>query len=374
MLFVLDSLVAGGAERSTVALLPSLIERGIEPEVAILHDRPGLHDEVRSMGVPIHDVSGRGGRIGWIHRLRSLVATIEPDLVHTSLYEADVCGRIAARLGGVPVVSTLATVRYGADHFDVPGVSRPKLRLAQVTDAATARLTVRLHAVSDHVADHMAINLRHPRDRIVRIHRGRPLPPSASRNEIDALRLALDVGERPLVLAVARHEWVKGVDRLVDAVPTLLADHPDAVVFVAGRDGAQSDELRAAMRDRAVEESVRLLGHRDDVALLLAAADVFVLPSRREGLPGVVLEAMAIGCPVVASDIPQVREVVGDDHASLVDAGNPVALAQALSEVITDPREAAERAGRAEARFRETFTLDRIADAMTAFYRDVLTE
>jgi glycosyltransferase involved in cell wall biosynthesis len=371
VLLILDSLVPGGAERSTVALLGPLAARGFDLEVAMLHNRPGLQDAVTSAGFPLHDLSGPGGRTGWIRRIRALLSDRTPDLVHTSLFEADVCGRTAAFTKGVPVVSSLATEHYGSAHLSANHLNQAKVRGAQVIDATTARMTRRLHAVSTHVADTMAQHLRYPRDRIDVVYRGRPAELARVRPESERAeaRVSLSIDDRLVVLALARHEPAKGIDRLIDAFPAVVDAHPTAVLLVAGRLGLHTPELKALVERHQMQGSVRFLGHRCDVEALLAASDVFVLPSRREGLPGSLLEAMALGAPAVVNDLPQIREVADSGEAVIVDASHPGALAAGIVSVLSDQAEAAQRADRARNRFLATFTLDQAADGMAEFYR-----
>ncbi len=374
---VIDSLVPGGTERSTVALLPLLIERGIKPSVISLYDRPGLQDEVEAAGVSLTVLSAAGGRRGWFRQLRSRLQADRPDLVHTSLFEADLCGRAAAARLRLPVVSSLVTERYGSAHLDAPHLRRTKVRAAQLADIATARLTRRLHAVSPHIADTMAHHLRYPRSRIDVVARGRPrsmsLTPSTEtaggRQESD-LRDELGLSPTaPVVLALARHEQAKGLDLLLDAWADVAKSMPDTHLLVAGREGAHTDLLRSRRRDLGIEDSTHLLGHRDDVDALLGLADGFVLASRREGSPGALLEAMAVGTPVVVNDLPQVRDVVGPDEACIVDATKPAMLAAAIGDVLTDRSATRLRAERARERFLQDFTIEASADGMADFYQ-----
>ena len=371
VLLLLDSLVPGGAERSTVAMLPYLVEAGIRPEVAYLHDRAGLQGEVEALGLPLHDLSGDGGRRGWVRRTTALLERRRPDLVHTSLYEADVCGRVAAMRQRVPVVSTLTTERYGADHLGDERLNPTKLRAAQLVDATTARATRRLHAVSEHVADTMADHLRYPRSRIEVVPRGRPATLAVEPDSLlrSRLRACLGLGRRPTVLAVARQDRVKGLDRLVAALAEVRTVVPGIVLLVAGRKGDDSAALGRQVGGLGLEDAVRFLGHRSDVGVLLAASDVFVLPSRREGLPGSVLEAMAAGTPIVANDLPQVREVVGPQEARLVRCDDISALAGAVVGLLSNREAARARASRAQQRFLDHFTLDRVGEGMAEFYR-----
>lgn len=371
VLYVIDSLVPAGAERSLAALAPCYAKRGVGLDIVYLRERAGLHDELRRAGAQLFSVSGAGGRAGWVRRIHSLICERHPDLVHTTLFEADVSGRLAARWARAPVVSTLASAMYGAEHLANPGLRPWKVRAAQVVDAATARSARRLHAVSFFVADAMAHRLRFPRERIDVVPRGRD-PGTLGRRTAErreTARTGLGVGtQTQVLLAVARQDQHKGLDVLVEALPLVMAHHADLHLFVAGRDGNQTPALLERVRRRKLNDVVTFLGIRTDVPDLLCAADVFVLPSRREGLPGSVLEAMALELPIVVSDLPQVREVVDDHCAELVPLGSRERLAAAITAVLSDRDVASERARRARAAFMKRFTIDRVSDEMLEFY------
>jgi glycosyltransferase involved in cell wall biosynthesis len=369
---VIDSLVPGGAETSLAILAPHVVAAGADLHVAQLHARPGLQARLEGAGIPIHDLSQRPGRLGWTAAVRRLVGELSPDLVHTTLYEADITGRVGARLARTPVVSTLATERYGSSHLAAPHLSAVKVRAAQVVDAATARLTRRLHAVSTPVADAMARHLRYDRGRIDVVGRAREpvvVPDEEGRRR---LRVSLGAGAGPVVLAVARQDHVKGLDVLVAAVGELRREGRDVELWIAGREGDATSELRARAERDGMAGALRLLGHRDDVPDLLGAADVFVLPSRREGAPGALLEAMAARSAIVATDIPGVREVADGEVASLVPVDRPGEMAAAIAAVLDDPVESARKAAVALARFRSLHSPTVIAAEMIAFYERAL--
>ena len=133
-----------------------------------------------------------------------------------------------------------------------------------------------------------------------------------------------------------------------------------------GHDGStprlRSDRLGLA-------DAVELLGQWPDVPGLLQAADLFAFPSVYEGMPGAVIEAMALGVPIVASDIPPVREILGSDEGVLVPAGDPQALADGLLDLLRDRERASRLASAARARFLEKFTLEHSVAAMAGLYR-----
>jgi len=377
VLYLIDSLVPGGAEQSLASLAPHYRAAGLRLDVAYLHDRPGLQASLQAAGAELYCLGSGRDRLRSIRLARLLIRKRSPDLIHTTLFEADVAGRAAGMLSRVPVVSSLVNVEYGPEQRADPRLRRWKLRAAQTVDAATARAVRRFHAVSRYVADVMARRLLVPRDRIDVVPRGRDAERLGRRmpERRAAAREALGVvSETPLVLAVARHEYQKGLDVLIEAFPRVLRGVPEARLLVAGRDGGHTPALSEAIERHRMNDAAILLGARDDVPDLLCAADVFVAPSRWEGLPGSVLEAMALEAPIVASDIPTVLEAVGEDSAALlVPAGDPDALADAITTALLDRSAAAERARRARARFLERFTLEAVAAGMLSFYERALT-
>jgi glycosyltransferase involved in cell wall biosynthesis len=121
-------------------------------------------------------------------------------------------------------------------------------------------------------------------------------------------------------------------------------------------------------------ERVHVVGHRQDVPDLLAGADIFAFPSLYEGLGGVVIEAMALGLPIVASDIPAVREVVEPGgNALLTRPGSAPGLAEALAQLLDDRNRAAAFAKRGRSIFLERFTLERSTANMLQLYEQVLS-
>lgn len=368
VIYIIDSLLGGGAERSLAALAPLYATHGIELEVIYLKERAGLQGELEAAGARLFYAGGSGGRAGNIRRIVRILRRRPPDLVHTTLFESDIAGRTAARWVGVPAVSSLVNVQYGPEHFQAPQIKQWRLRAAQLADTITARVATRMHALTEHVAITMAGRLGVPLERIDVIPRGRDPQRlgerSKERSRRTRARLGIDESV-PLVVAASRQEFQKGLDVLLESWPSVIQVAPKAVLAIAGREGNQSASLRTRAAD--LGPNVRFLGARDDVPDLLTAADTFVLPSRWEGLGSVLLEAMALEAPIVASDLAPIREVVSDS-ATLVPPADPAALAQALVRRLKEPDEGALLAASARSRFLEHFTIEIVADQMRCFY------
>ena len=376
ILYLIDSLAAGGAERSLVDMAPRLVALGADLEVAVLVDRPGLAPELTARGVPIHVIGGSWRGEQYVRLLRFLRAH-RPQLLHTTLYESDVLGRLAAVPLRIPVVATLANTPYGPDHAREAGIGQVQLRAAQLVDMITARAVRRFHAVSQATARAYVERLHLDAGKVQVIPRGRDQARLGRRTPERRQSAREGLGIRPgvpLILAVGRQEPQKGFDVLLEAMPTVLDALPEAVLLIAGREGRETDRLRTVLEKTGCEGSIRFLGERGDVPDLVSAADVFVLSSFREGLPGVVLEAMALEAPIVASDLPTVREAVpSEEYAYLVPAGDSFALGEAIIGAVADPDRSARLAATSRRRFEAEFDIDAVCAAILDFYRAALS-
>jgi glycosyltransferase involved in cell wall biosynthesis len=269
-------------------------------------------------------------------------------------------GHDLVRLGkaaGLPVLRT--------EHL-------PYLLTSKVQQAEYAAMLLsvdRVIAVSQDVADTYA--QRAGTSRMAVIANG-IVPPAPSHNGRAAVRAELGLSDTtPLVLTVARFTTQKDHASLLKAVPQVLLQHPDARFVFVG-DGPEEESIADSVREAGLENSVTLLGRRDDVPDLLAAADLFVLPSLFEGLPLVLLEAMAAGVPIVGTAVDGIIEAMGADHPFLVKAGDPMLLAAIIGIALGDAS-AARAAGEAgKSRFLRHFQADRMAMETSALYADHL--
>jgi glycosyltransferase involved in cell wall biosynthesis len=375
LLYIIDSLDQGGAEQSLVDLAPHLANEGVDLTIAVL--RPGgmLEPRAQSAKATVIHVQPTDQRRQRVQRLQDVIDEHRPELVHTTLFEADVAGRVAAARRSIPVVSSVVNLAYSPDHRRAPGLRPYRVLLAQATDLATAQLVRKFHTNAASLVAPMSRRLLVPRRRWEVIPRGRDdeVLGMWSDTRRSTARDALGIGtEGPIVLAAARHEYQKGLDVLLDAISMIRRDRPDVTLLLAGRDGNRTAALRYQSTRLGLDDNVRFLGKRDDVPDLMVASDVFVLPSRWEGLPGAVIEAMALETPVVATDLPGVREVLGPEllRSATVPVGDARALAARIAATVDSDRAAWTASARE--RFLRRFTTRRIASEMVDFYARAL--
>lgn len=375
-LFVINSFGAGGAERSLVELLPELETRGVELVVVCLASQQvGFEDEVRTAGHDVRFLDGRG-MPGKVRALRAMIKDLQPDLIYTSLFDADIAGRLAAIGTDVPVMSLLANTAYDPVRLADPNVTAARLRLVKIIDGFTARhFTDHFHAISEAVKDSTVETLRVDPDRITVVYRGRDGKRlgRADAERKQQMRLSLELSpEAEVVLTVGRQEYQKGHTHLVAAFAGVAAERPEAVLLVAGREGHASAALAAQIAELELTDRVRLLGHRSDIPDVLSAADIFVFPSVYEGLGGALIEALALSLPVVASDLPALREVVVEgENALLVAPGSSADLQTAILALLDD-RERRERfALRSRQIFDERFQAEAAAESFVSLLESV---
>jgi glycosyltransferase involved in cell wall biosynthesis len=270
-----------------------------------------------------------------VRRLRWLLTDMAPDVVHAHGMRAGALAALALRsdsdAGGPPafVVTVHNAPPAGAAAAAVYGLlGRIVARTADTVLCVSQDLEVRMRRLGAREV-------------------GRAVVAAADR-EAGAAARPPDLGAdgAPVVLAAGRLALQKGFDTLIAAAGRWRDRRPKPLLIIAGTGPAAAGLAHQA---RGLGVSVRFLGWRDDVAALLAAADVFVLPSQWEGRPLILAEALRAGRPIVATDVGGVRDLTGPDAALLVAPGDPDALAAAVLSVLDD-RELAERLGSAAAR------------------------
>jgi glycosyltransferase involved in cell wall biosynthesis len=376
LLYVIDGLGFGGAERSLAELLPIVRENGIEPIVACLFERPGgVERDVREAGFDVRILPDHAVRR--VAELRRVIRDSSPTLIHTSLLSASFAGRFAAVGTGVPVLTSLVSESYPSERRNDPHARPVALRGIRAADRFSAlHMTTHFHAIT-HAAKASAVRaLGLPSERITVVERGRD--PSRlgvlTPERRDRVRAELGAeADTDVIVAVGRQEYVKGHRFLVHAMPAIRTARPGTVLWIAGRPGEETPYLRDLVRRAGLDGSVRFLGHRDDIADVLCAADVFVFPSLWEGLGGALIEAMALGLPIAASAVSAVEEVT--EHgigAVLVPPAAPAELAVAVASLLARRARAAELGRAAREIFFRRFTLDHSAERMIALYRGLV--
>jgi glycosyltransferase involved in cell wall biosynthesis len=360
---ILDNLNRGGAQTMLRTLVAGLCARGYRQHIICLSGK--LNEQVvgamRSAGASV-EIIGRP-RLYALEGFSHIVGELRrrrPDLVHTELPWGDLIGRTAARLAGIrPIVSTV-TARY---------VDKPALQL--MFDRFSAHWVDRVVFVSAEIIPFSV------KCEGVRVQQVRCIPNGVEPERGDrtaaaaALRRQYGAGAPAIIGMVARLHAQKAHGDLLQAFARLTSTH-NARLWLIG-DGPKRGELAAQAQRLGIAKRVFFAGDRDDVRDWLAAMDVFVHPTYFEGLPVSVLEAMAMGKPVITSPVDGLRGLISSGiHGWLVETGDIDALAATICHVLDHPEEAAKVAQAGAERVHSEYGVERVVDAYDDLFKSLL--
>lgn len=378
ILYVIENECYGGGERAFAQVINGLNKEKYAVHAACLPGSAGPASELfaEAIGgsaelVPF-DLRSLISPLN-VFRLAGIIREKKIRLIHSQGSRANFYARAAARIaGGASLVCTIAAPveEYNIGPF--------KKIIYRAFDRFGEGRVDKFVAVAGHLERKLAQDRGIPPRKIARIYNGieadryscTPADAVKARAE---LRVKRDVF---LVGAFCRLSWEKGLDLLVEAARKLKegGSGADAVKFLIAGEGELEESLKAQVKSSGLEDSILFTGFIKDIRPALSAVDLIVLPSLREGFPMSVLEAMAMGKPVVASNIEGVDEsILSGENGLLVPAGDSGALAGALSSLLKNRSLAVEMGRRGRKIAVEKFSLDKMVKAHEGLYDSLLT-
>jgi glycosyltransferase involved in cell wall biosynthesis len=357
----ITDLDVGGAERALVALATGLDRRLWRASVVALGGEGALADPLREAGIAVEclDVDPRRP----LRAVRSLAGALRrarPRLVQSFLFHANVAARLAGPLAGRPwVVGGLR-------------VAERQRRWHLTLDRLTSGLATGSVCVSEGVRRFSVEAGRLDPARLVVIPNGVDPAPFDRALAVDRPSIGVPPGAF-LALYVGRLDPQKGLNFLLDAAAKVISSRPDWHLALVG-DGPERDRLEGRIEaDPLLKGQVHRLGRRDDVPSLLKAANLLVLPSLWEGMPNVVLEAMAARLAVVGTAVEGTEDLIVPGQTGwLVPPGDAEALTAALLEAAADPARLSNYGQAARDRVEATFTPGRVVEAYERLWAGVL--
>lgn len=357
VMHTLPDFETGGGQKLLLRMLQTMSVGGFDHIVCSLGDGPMRHLYERA-GIPTRVVryGGPATLPSTVKAVMDLMRREKVSLLHTNSRADRIVGHVAGFLSGTPVVTTYHSI-VAQSGMTYPPYLRPAIRLViRVMNVCLARLAVKAKVVvSKAVRESRAADLGCPPSDFTVVYPGLSPdayvePPSPEQRQACLRSIGVE-SAGPILICVGRIVEQKGQHLLVRMLPRLLGRWPGLCLLIVG-DGRDGRPLEEEIDALGVRAAVRLLGARDDVPMLIAVSDILVHASLSEGFGLVVLEAMAAGKPVVASNLPAIAEFVDDGVTGfLVDSPTPDALAEAVDALLAEPdrREAAGRAARVAA-------------------------
>ena len=362
ILHVITDLKTGGVPLHLLRLARYLKAQGENISVISLSPPGPVSELLAQANVPVQACDAAGWW-DWraFPRLASAVRDFAPDVVHSLLFHANIAARVACMLSAFDrhrLICEVQTVEIERTWH---------LTVDRLTQGLCRWIVGNSPSVTEHLARRGGIS----RARLRLVWGGVDAEAVSAAEPIDRAELGIETAD-PLLLWVGRLDPIKGLDVLLKATALVCRQRPVALAIVGG--GPLAEQLPGWIEEQGLGGRVHLLGPRSDVPRLLKAADLFVFPSRTEGLPNAVLEAMAAGLPVVATDAPGCRDLIDDGRTGLlVPVDDPVALSAAIQRLLADRELAAQYAAAAADHASRNFNLAKCFEAYRAIYREAIT-
>jgi len=370
VLFVIRSLGIGGAERQLQLLVERLQACAHRCHVFSLESGGPLKVWFEDLGVPVF--SG-GLKIGDVAnapwklllaegRLLETIRCVKPSVIHSFLPLTTFMGALSGRLARIPMVIT------GRRAMGTHQERYPVLRhLDAMANRLSHRVTVNSWAVWHDTVRRDKIDP----SKLVLIYNAVNIAPFETAQLLrDSARRNLGIrADAKVMITIANLIPYKGHLDLIGAAVQVIRRFPDAVFLLVGEDRGIQKELEQRVSRLGIDQSMRFLGRRNDIPELLAASDISVLSSHEEGFSNVILEAMAAGLPVVATDVGGNREAVVDGVTGwLARPRDPKALAEKILDLLNDEKKAVAWGRRGQQRVKKHFTIDRMVEAYVGIY------
>jgi glycosyltransferase involved in cell wall biosynthesis len=359
ILQVISSTRTSGAEKHIVVLSASLRQRGHDV-IAVCPPGGWLPEQLRSHGIPAVEMPMRGMLSGSaILGIRRLIRATRADLIHTHLTRATYLGYFAAQATRVPVASSVHITTRDLVYRFLP------------------RRNHWFIAVSDHLRQALIARGVSPR-RVQTVYNGTDFDIASQSCGRQGLSVRAELGlpaEAQIVGQVGRVDEFKGARLLVQAARHIVDERPRAYFMLVGRaEPAFQQELWEMAERDGIGDRLRFTGVRDDVPRLMDAADVITVPSQTEMFGMVVIEAMAMGKPVVATRAGAIPELIADGETGMLVERRPEALAGAVSELLGDPSRARAMGEAGRARAADCFSARVMAQNMERAYQRIVSE
>jgi sugar transferase (PEP-CTERM/EpsH1 system associated) len=370
LLYRLD---VGGLETVVVNLINHLPPEQYRHVVVSLTQCSDFKERIHHPGVTFYELNKKEGK-DWAvwGRLWRLLRQLKPDILHTCNLAA-LEGVVPARLAGVPVV---IHAEHGRDGYDLDGSNWKYLLLRRLL----LPLVDRVIPVSEDLKQWLCNRVHVPESKIQKIINGidSPLPPRTQEKFQELIDPQFAPPGSFIIATVGRLWPVKDQANLLHAFAhllTLVGEEKKGLRLVLVGDGPQRGELEQLAQTLQIEEKLWISGWRKDVPELLRAVNLFALPSLAEGTPLTILEAMAAGLPVVATQVGGVEDlVIGGETGSLVPAQKPQALALALLSYVKEPKLARLHGLAGRDRYENKFTLEQMVHHYNELFEGCLRQ
>jgi len=366
VIHLITGLNTGGAEMMLYKTV-SKVDKNRYSQIVISMIKPGhIGELIKKENIPVISLNFSKGIsiISGFLKLVKILLKEKPEIIHSYMFHADILGRVAGKLCGIKIIiSSLRNENIGGRKREI---------LLKYTNKIADIVTAVCYAAAEKQIERGSIT----RDKLKVIYNGVDLElfQKSSEQEIMALKeeLSLKTVEN-IILTVGRLEPQKNHELLINSFGKLLNKHPNSVLLIAG-EGKLRIPLEKQVKDLGLTQNIRLLGVRKDIPKLLSMADAFVLASKYEGMPNVVIEAMASAIPVIATSVGGTPEIIiNQSHGLLIKPDDVNSLTVGLDKILNLSKEKRKEIGEnGRVRIEKFFTIDKTVNETENLYEHLL--
>lgn len=361
--FCITELDPGGAEQALYEVVTRLDREKWLPRVYCLGPETPLAEAFRQQGILVScfGASSIVSFLGAFSWLKKELSRFDPQILQCFLFHGNVLGRIAGHQAKVPIIIS--------GHRVAEREKLWHLWLDKLTRNYVHQHVAVSTGVQNHVAKRLGISLKS----ITVIGNGVNMP-ALPGDKFDFSEFGWDNENHRFLLAAGRLHPQKGFLTLIDSFAELKQEFPELKLLILG-EGPQRSILEQRIRDLKLTNDVALPGYRHDLARFYNSAELFVLSSEWEGMANVLLQAMAHGCSIVATNVEGVSEAINDgEHGLIAQPGNTADLSRCIRQLLNEP-ELAQRCGhQARERAEKMFTWDHVAQQYESLFEAMLTK
>ncbi len=346
----------GGAEKMLFELVQRIDRSKFIPDVGCLKGEGIVGKKLEALGIKVRYFHIE--KLWHIYKLSNIVSFLRQerfDILHSYLFHANIIGRVCGRIAGIPIIISSIRVceKKKQYHLWMDRITSWMVNLEICVSKEVKNFTIEKANISEH--------------KLKIVENG--IPDSF----LDAVTSYRNKKAHSLVVGtVARLSEQKGIKYLLHAAKRIIEQFPSITVIIAGS-GPLSSQLKELSTKLNISRNVKFIGFRNDIPELLSVIDIFVLPSLWEGMPNVVLEAMAAGKPVIATDTGGSKDLIDSNiNGVLVEPGNSEALAEAILKLLGDPAQRQRLGESAREKVKERFPIDKMVSKTEQVYTQFL--
>jgi glycosyltransferase involved in cell wall biosynthesis len=362
IVYLITELNVGGAENSLYQLVTHLNPKKFSPIVCSLSGEGKIGEKLKAKGIEVVCLGAKNKcDIAIFFKLIKFLRAQKPHILHTYLFHANFIGRIAGRVAGVPIViSSVRTMEKQKWHH-------------VYLDMFTCWMVDKEICVSKDVEKFTGKYARVPAPKLITIYNGIDFSGLHPTKNAEDKKEELSIRRfSPIIGTVGHLTVAKGVDYLLKAFKLVLADFPNACLLIVGS-GEQEKKLKILAEDLNILTSVKFLGFREDNIDIINTMDVFVLPSLWEGMPNVILEAYALGKPVVSTRVGGSAEIIKNGKTGfLVPTRDEKSLANSIRLLLKNTNMRQEFGNRGKEFISKNFSLDRMVKDTEKLYEELI--